>query len=93
MNGFRSNGEWQDSADCRYPERPDYGISANLMRRLYYFSYLNGANITQPEEWFAYFLAWDEKTGKTMLTPRGRDYADYHDFTRARMLNTLDFPW
>ena len=83
MNGFRSNGEWQNNAACRYPEWPDYGVSANLMRRLYYFSYLNGANITQPEEWSAYFLAQDEKAGKTMLTPRGRDYAAYHDFTRA----------
>ena len=61
---------------------PEYGISANLMRRLYYFSYLNGANVTQPEEWSAYFLAWDEKAGKTVLTQRGRDYVSYHDFTQ-----------
>ena len=60
---------------------PEYGTSASLMRRLYYYSYLNGANVTQPEEWSAYFLTWDEKAGKTMLTPRGRDYAAYHDFT------------
>ena len=61
---------------------PEYGTSASLMRRLYYYSYLNGANITQPEEWSAYFLTWDEKAGKTMLTQRGRDYAAYHDFTQ-----------
>ena len=83
MNGFRTNGEWHNNAACRYPERPDYGISGSLMRRLYYFSYLSGANITQPEEWSAYFLAWDEKAGKTVLTQRGRDYAAYHDFTQA----------
>ena len=93
MNGFSTNGEWQNDAACRYPigpsantpfgaiNRPEYGISGNLMRRLYYFSYLNGANVTQPEEWSAYFLAWDEGAGKTMLTCRGRDYAAYHDFT------------
>ncbi|MBR2837921.1 MAG: hypothetical protein IKE55_04000 [Kiritimatiellae bacterium] len=95
MNGFRQNGEWQDSAACRYPvgpssenaqcaaARPEYGVSGNLMRRLYYFAYLVGANVTQPEEWSAYFLTWDEKAGKTMLTYRGRDYVAYHDFTQA----------
>ena len=62
---------------------PEYGISANLMRRLYYFSYLSGANVTQPEEWSAYFLTWDDSAGKTMLTPRGLDYVAYHDFTRS----------
>ena len=98
-NGFRTNGEWHDNAACTYPHTPaasppptaaslpirgpEYGTSASLMRRLYYCSYLNGANVTQPEEWSAYFLAWDEKSGRTVLTQRGRDYAAYHDFTQA----------
>ncbi|MBR3221608.1 MAG: hypothetical protein IKF72_05180 [Kiritimatiellae bacterium] len=93
MNGFRTNGEWHNNAACRYPAgpssknaagttcSPEYGVSGNLMRRLYYFSYLTGANVTQPEEWSAYFLAWDDNAGKTVLTYRGRDYAAYHDFT------------
>ena len=98
MNGFRTNGEWHNNAACMYPigpssiqqststplptRGPDYGISGSLMRRLYYFSYLSGANITQPEEWSSYFLAWDEKAGKTVLSCRGWDYAAYHDFTQ-----------
>ena len=72
------------AAPSSLPNRgPEYGTSASLMRRLYYFSYLNGANVTQPEEWSAYFLAWDEKANKTVLTQRGRDYVAYHDFTQA----------
>ena len=76
----RSQAEQSPSLPIRGPE---YGISANLMRRLYYFSYLSGANITQPEEWSAYFLRWDEKAGTTVLTQRGWDYVAYHDFTQA----------
>lgn len=94
MNGFRHTGEWHNNAVCEYPavkktlpavmnHGPEFGTSASLMRRLYYFSYLNGANVTQPEEWSAYFLTWDDKAGKTVLTDRGRDYADYHNFTQA----------
>ena len=95
MNGFRTNGEWHDNAVCSYPagprkgppparagHGPEYGTSASLMRRAYYFAYLSGANVTQPEEWSAYFLGWDEKSGRTELTSRGRDYAAYHDFTQ-----------
>ena len=94
MNGFRHTGEWHNNAVCEYPavkkklpavmnHGPEFGTSSSLMRRLYYFSYLNGANVTQPEEWSAYFLSWDERQGKTVLTGRGRDYARFHDFTQA----------
>ena len=94
MNGFRHTGEWHNNAVCEYPavkktlpavmnHGPEFGTSASLMRRLYYFSYLNGANVTQPEEWSAYFLTWDAAAGKTVLTGRGRDYAKYYDFTQT----------
>ena len=94
MNGFRHTGEWHNNAVCEYPavkkklsavmsHGPEFGTSASLMRRLYYFAYLNGANVTQPEEWSAYFLTWDDMAARTVLTGRGRDYADYHNFTQA----------
>jgi len=94
MNGFRHTGEWHNNAVCEYPavkttppavmnHGPEFGTSASLMRRVYYFSYLNGANVTQPEEWSAYFLTWDDAAGKTVLTGRGRDYEEYYNFTQA----------
>ena len=89
MNGFRSDGTWMNNAMTAYPHKsgyagsPEFGTSGNLMRRGYFFAYLNGANVTQVEEWSAQYLAWDEAAGKTVLTPRGRDYIAYHNFTRA----------
>ena len=88
MNGFCADGSWLNNAMCAYPasasgySRIEYGTSANLMRRGYYFAYLNGANVTQVEEWSAQYQAWDEAAGKTVLTQRGRDYSDFHDFTQ-----------
>lgn len=89
MNGFRADGTWMNNAMTAYPSKagetglPEYGTSGNLMRRGYFYAYLNGANVTQVEEWSAQYLTWDDAAGKTVLTPRGRDYAAYHAFTQA----------
>ena len=94
VNGFRENGEWINNSICVHPAGPqeiaarsgcgpEYGVSANLLRRVFYYAYLNGANFTQMEEWSAQFQTWDAKAGKTVLTPFGRDYARFHDFTQA----------
>ncbi len=99
MNGFRENGEWLNNSICTHPataaglpqvngrpppsKGPEFGVSANLLRRVFYFAYLNGANFTQMEEWSSQFQTWDAKAGRTVLTPFGRDYVRFHDFTRA----------
>ena len=62
---------------------PEFGVSASLLRRVFYFAYLNGANFTQMEEWAAQFQTWDKNLGKTVLTPLGRDYVRFYDFTQA----------
>ena len=62
---------------------PEYGVSANVLRRLYYYAWLNGANFTEVEEWSAQFLRWDAALGKTVLAPRAKDYIDFHEFAKA----------
>lgn len=98
MNGFVSDGRWLGNIINVYPGKDDspdhaercgwysgieWGQSANVLRRAFYFAYLNGANFTQMEEWSAQFLMWDKKAKKTVLSPRGKLYSEYHDFTAA----------
>lgn len=61
---------------------PDGGLSASIMRRASYMSYLIGANFTQPE----YTSSWmrvDPATGRHALTRFGKDWVEFSDFTRA----------
>ena len=96
MNGQTSNGGWWNNAVCCYPANdemqqtskngynsgPDFGVSRSLQNRAFYFAYLNGANFVEQEEWSAVFQRWDSVSKRTVLSPRGEDFARYHDFTR-----------
>ena len=96
MNGWTSKGEWWNNVECVYPWKkgaeivqgdghhpgPDYGVSRSLQRRAYYLAYLSGANLVEQEEWSAILLQWDERRGKTVLSPRGEDFVRYHAFTK-----------
>lgn len=62
---------------------PEHGTSANLLRRAYYYAWVNGPTFTQLEEWSAQLLAWSSTEQKTVLSPRAKDYIAFHDFTQA----------
>lgn len=61
---------------------PEFGISRSLFRRDHYLAYLSGANYIQLEEWTHILKMWSKEEGKTMLSPRGRIYAEFADFLR-----------
>jgi hypothetical protein len=93
FNGFKQNGEWMYNSHCGYPvevdkskpskRRPECGVSDSVERRVCYFAYLNGAGGIEMEAWGGNFFVYDEKTGKVGLSPRGRNFSDFHDFTAA----------
>ena len=60
----------------------EFGISRSLFRRDHYLAYLSGANFIQLEEWMQVLKTWSREEGKTVLSPRGRIYAEFVDFTR-----------
>ena len=93
MIGYAKDGGRQvRDSDCVYPVNgedrggdhwgPAFGQSSSLVRRGLFYAYLNGANFTEVEQWSCQFLTWDARTGRTELSPRAKDYAAFHDFTR-----------
>lgn len=94
MNGYSHDGEWTRNSVCVHPLKPGEtcpreasspvgGISRSLHRRGMYYAYLNGANMVEQEMWRLTLLAYDPSTGKIELSPRGRDFSEFHDFTAA----------
>ena len=99
MNGWTADGRWVNNAVTVYPESekapmsyslgvtgnfgPEFGVSASLLRRAYFFSFLSGANVTELEEWSAQLQMWDRKEKKTALSPRAKDYIAFADFAKA----------
>lgn len=91
VNGYRRDGSWMNDSVCNYswgwPKasdvHPERGISQSLHRRVFYFAYLSGANFIEQEGWYGTFLMKDPATGKATLSPRGRDFRDFHAFTKA----------
>jgi len=72
----------KDEAEGRPWWGPNGGLSASIMRRASYLSYLIGANFTQPE----HSESWkrvNPTTGRHELSKRGQDWVDFSDFTRA----------
>jgi hypothetical protein len=93
FNGFKRNGEWMYNSHCGYPvevdrskpskRRPECGVSDSVERRVCYFAYLTGSGGVEPESWTGNFFVYDEGKGKVALSPRGKNFSDFHDFTAA----------
>jgi len=98
MNGFEADGTFVGDSVCNYPQSaseavrrtgaggirsPAGGISRSLNRRSWYYGYLNGASYVQQEGWHRVLLRFDSNVGKIVLSPRGEDFAAFHDFTMA----------
>ena len=88
VNGYARDGSFHCNNVCWHrqidnPEmKPWAGVSPSLERRCFYWAYVNGANFVEPETWYTQFLSTGP-CGIVQLTDRGRDFAAFHDFTRA----------
>ena len=81
--GKPTPGEWYPGGEIRIGNGgPEFGISRSLFRRDHYLAYLSGANYIQLEEWMSVLKMWSKAEGKTVLSPRGRIYADFAKFMR-----------
>ena len=88
LNGFSEDGRWLNDSSCRYfaikgNQHPDGGYSQSLQRRSWYYAYLTGASGVEQENWAYIFLMTNAVHRKAVLSPRGENFAKYHDFTRA----------
>jgi len=96
-NGWTEDGKWWNNTVTVYPESdsapesyqagywhcgPDFGQSVSNIRRAFYLAYLNGCTFENFEEWTAQFTMWDKRAKKTVLSPRGKMYVDFAEFTR-----------
>ena len=85
FNGPKADGTWVNNSSCGRSAKFGLagGTSDSLERRVCYFAYLNGAGAVEPESWESNFFVSNSVTGKMALTPRGRNFSDFHDFTAA----------
>ena len=96
-NGWTEDGKWWNNTVTVFPESddapesyeacgwhcgPDFGQSASNIRRALYLAYLSGCTFENFEEWTAQFTMWDKARRKTVLSPRGKMYVEFADFTR-----------
>ena len=89
-NGPCKDGTWMNNSVCnlrtygkgRKPT-PERGVSAAAQRRVCHYAYLNGANAVEPESWSSNFFTTNTPSGKAELSERGRNFAAFHDFTKA----------
>ena len=85
-NGLRKDGTWMDNSTPSYTVRsatkfPEAGVSASLFSRVCHYAYLTGAGAVEVESWLSHLLMPD-KSGRLSLSPRGRLFSAFHDFTR-----------
>ena len=85
FNGPRRDGTWMDNSTPSYGARgptkfPEAGVSASLFNRVCHYAYLTGAGAVEVESWLSHLLMPDE-TGRLTLSPRGRLFSAFHDFT------------
>lgn len=85
FNGPKADGTWVNNSSCGRGAKFGLagGTSDSLERRVCYFAYLNGAGAVEPESWESNFFVSNSVSGKMALTPRGRNFSDFHDFTSA----------
>ena len=86
FNGLRQDGSWMNNSTPSYTQRsatkfPEAGVSASLFNRICHYAYLTGAGAVEVESWLSHLLEPDE-TGRLSLSPRGRLFSAFHDFTR-----------
>ncbi len=86
FNGPRKDGTWMDNSTPSYTVRsptkfPEAGISASLFNRVCHYAYLTGAGAVEVESWLSHLLMPDA-SGRLSLSPRGRLFSAFHDFTR-----------
>ena len=86
FNGPRRDGTWMNNSTPSYGVRsstkfPEAGVSASLFNRICHYAYLTGANAVEVESWPSHLLMADQ-SGRMELSPRGRLFSEYHNFTR-----------
>ena len=87
-NGPRVDGTWMNNSSPRARVAgqarpfPEGGVSASSQRRAWYYAYLNGANAVEPESWTSCFFTTNTPSGRAELSDRGRNFADFHEFTK-----------
>lgn len=86
-NGPRADGTWMNNSCARLRGLsprvfPEGGVSASSQRRAWYYAYLNGANAVEPESWTSNFFTTNTPSGKAELAERGRNFAEFHEFTK-----------
>ena len=86
FNGPRRDGSWMNNSTPSYSVRsatkfPEAGVSASLFSRVCHYAYLNGANAVEVESWPSHLLMRGDD-GRDVLSPRGKLFSAYHDFTR-----------
>ena len=87
--GYDSNGKWMIDAEPAAWQRgknwgPGYGLSQNIIERVYRVAWMTGANFFEREDTSSNF--WDRTAkgeDRWKLAPEGRIFADFSDFTRA----------
>jgi hypothetical protein len=88
FSGFDSNGE-RTSKGTLYSEShpkyerhgPEYGVSLSAMKRVYYLTYLSGANSWERESFAATLFLKNMPTEKQRLSDEGKIYVDFCKFT------------
>ena len=86
FNGYKKDGTWVGDCACDYITTshrtgPHCGTAASAQRRVWYFSYLNGSNSLQSEDWWRCFFTAKTPSKKAELTERGRNFCNFYDFT------------
>lgn len=86
FNGLRKDGSWMDNSTPSYTQRsstkfPEAGLSASLFNRVCHYAYLTGAGAVEVESWLSHLLMPDA-SGRLSLSPRGRLFSEFHNFTR-----------
>ena len=85
-NGYTKDGKWMTNSTCKYFKcgmngQPNGGVSVSLENRVWYYAYLNGANVVEPEGWSNHLIWTNSTTGRVELSPRGQRFSDFHNFT------------
>ena len=85
-NGYTKDGKWTTNSTCKHLNSglnglPNGGVSVSLENRAWYYAYLNGANVVEPEGWSNHLIQTNATSGRIELSDRGRRFSSFHDFT------------